>query len=899
MKTFKLNKSLTALFLAFTFVFTFLPSFDSMASTITLYGEDYAQAETVLKKIYPHLPLADGELTTRAEFTAAVVMLLKTANAGECETGFNDVPSTHVFAPYIKSAKDLGLISNVELFYPDSPITYAQAIKIVMCASGYGKKAELTGGFPGAYINEARKAGITLFAGNDETLSHAMATELIFEASVIDMMEPTSFGTAYEYSVTEGKNILSVYGGVFTASGVVSANRHTGLRSISSATNADCIIVDGESFYTSDYKDFIGKKVRIFYRNNSRNEVIHAYECDNMSYTYSCDDGIEISNGKITVSPHSGIKDIKHSLEPDFTVIYNGKCYNTADYSSLVNPASGSVEFTDNNANGDIDVINIIEIEYGVISGINHEDEKLYDKYIQGGVKNLGDSSVVYEICDNTGASLTIDDLEPGDAVGYVCSKDSKLIRVIKYTERVGGVLEYLTSDGRLGLGEGEYVLADYYISNVNASSDVKPGKEYILHIGDGNTVIYVQDFESSVKYGFLVASGQKPGIDGETMVKIFGQDGAMHEISLADKLILNGNPETKSVALRVFEEIENKDVLFRVVKYSTNAKGELTRLYQTVENTNGTKVFLDRTVAESNPVLYDDNTKHGYSSSTYGTLVFKNDTFYPYFTLAPDCTILKVPKSEEYRMNEKYYSLATSAEVRASGDSVSCYGYDVDMDGVSFVLWLSELGGSASVAEESANFIVESVTSGVSPDGGECYVLKLFADGTAEKYYSTEDSEAEISKIKPGDIIQISANADREITAVNTNFIYSTKTITGNATDVQGYNGGRLGLASGYFYNFSGKSGMIVRHKTMDEILSATDSFAHTDMFPISLTRGKIYFVRFNRNRTNGEITDAIVYTENDTSSIESYYSAGEDADYAVQRARFHDVSYTVIYVN
>ena len=177
--------------------------------------------------------------------------------------------------------------------------------------------------------------------------------------------------------------------------------------------------------------------------------------------------------------------------------------------------------------------------------------------------------------------------------------------------------------------------------------------------------------------------------------------------------------------------------------------------------------------------------------------------------------------------------------------------------------------------------------------------MLTLFADGKADKYYSTTDSEVVVSAMKPGDIVQVSYNADKEITAANIKFVWLSKQVTGNAQAPQGYNGARVGLAAGYVYNFSGSTGMIVRNKTITEIANATTSFAHTDMFPISLNRGKVYYVKFNYDRQTGAVLDAVVHTENSNSSIESFYSTGTDADYIVQRARFHDVSYTIVYTN
>lgn len=897
-----MNKRILSFIVALIFVLACFPGGVSAAPTISVHTEDYDNALFVLDTICPDFPLADGEVTTRAEFAAAVCMALNMPAKTVEQTGFSDVSAESIYAAHISYARDMGLISSVDMFYPESPITYEQAIKIVMTAVGYGAKAEVMGGYPVGYLKAANEAGVGkgLNLSGSATLSHKDAATLIFEAILTDMVEMSSFGSNVDYTVTKGKNILSVYHKIFVARGVVSANEFTGLRSIGSACAEGYITVDGVNYKGDGYSNLLGKNVRIFYKEGTKNEILCAYECNNKDDVYTSDDAINLSATRVVVTTGDSDKDIDYNLEGDYTLIYNGKCYNTANPAGFVNPSSGSVTLTDNNDNGKIDVISVRDIKYGVIGSVNDAEEKIYDKYKRNGTFDI--SQMEYSIKEANGTPIDLIDLEEDNVVGYIISADNKLCEVIRYTEKVGGVLEEITSNSKIIVAGSEYDLSDYYTETIKSLSQLKLGSEVILCLGEGKKVCYISEFADTVKYGFFVGAASESGLGSNPKVMIFAEDGAMHQIEIAQRVKIDGVPKSQAEAFAVLDAIELKPVLMRVIKYSLNAKGEINSVYQAVENTEGTKVFLTRTQAEAQPILYDDNTKHGYANAE-GKLVYKNGVFYPYFTMSPECVVLKVPSNEESRYDEKYYSLSSETEIKsfsqANGDSIECYGYDVDMNGASFILWPTNQGGSTTVADETSNVIVEKITRGASPSGTDCYVLTLFADGVADRYYSTEDSEAVIANMKPGDIVQVAYNADKEITAANINFVWLSKEVTGNAQAPQGYNGARVGLAAGYVYNFAGNTGMIVRNKTITEIANATEAFAHTDMFPISLNRGKTYYIKFNYDRQTGAVLDAVVHSENGNSSIESFYNAGTNADYIVQRARFHDVSYTYVYVN
>lgn len=908
------RKLFTLIFtIAFTFI-TVLGCFSAIsvsANTIYISDDDYSHAKDILGAICPEMPLSEGEVTTRAEFATAVAMLLKATKAPKgTETGFSDVPKTHEYSSYIAFAKNAGLISTVDLFYPDSPITYNQAIKIVMSAAGYGERAEQTGGFPSGYLMAARDANVgqLIEASETDAITHAEAIELIFEAAIADMMEVTSWGDSFDYSVTPGKNILSNYHKIYMANGIVDANEHTTLIDSVSNIGEDTIRINGKTFLAPGYANLIGKNARVFYSEENKNKVLFAYANENTEYTYTHDDAISISGTRLTVSPKDGTKDVNYTLKLGYSVILNGKWYGSADYNAAVNPTSGNVTLVDNDRDNVIDVIIIKDIEYGVVSTVNEFDGKIYDKYKKHGVTVFSDASTKYSLTRSDGTIVTIDELEEGNCIGIAASKDGLLYEIIHYTNRVGGTYNSRT-DNEIILNGNKYELSNYYINNIKEIDKIKFGSDIILHLGEGNQVIYVQEFSTSLKYGFLVATEQLDGIDKTVNVKLYDEDGTMHALQTSDKLKVNGTKPVSIIAS--LNEIIAKELPLRVVKFSLNADGKLSAIWSAVKNEEGASALMKTTVDEASPLLYSLNTSAEHGSTTNdGKLMYKSGTFYPLFHLGSGAGVVQVPISEEYRLSDDYYSTYTQSSLNTATDGSEnqpFYGYDVHNGNASFVLWTKDGSGSTEVGEGGST-IIEAVTDGVNEDGEAVKVFKAYMNKTWTKFYSkpeynaTEATlEATVNSLKPGDIAQIALNSDNEITAVSINFSFIGDSTNGprytNPTNKNSsYSAKVVGFESGYILTNVNKKAMLARDVEMTDIESGNYSVINTVATPLS---GTVVFVKFNYERGTTNIANAEVYTEKDVSVAESYFTAGKDADYLVQRSRYNTPSLTVIYTN
>lgn len=930
-----LNKKISSFVLAIVFTFvTVLGCFSAMsvsASTILLHDEDYQKASQVLKLICPDFPLSEGEVTTRAEFVAAVTMAMNMPSSQSAETSFIDVPANHKYAKNIAYALGLGLISNVDLFYPDSPVTYSQAIKIVMCAAGFAPKAEYQGGYPVGYLKAAHDAevGKGIELSDTDSVSHEAAIKIIFDAIVTDMMDVTSFGSNVDYTVTEGKNILSAYHKIFMAEGIVEANEHTGLTNNEAVSSENTIIVNGVSYFGAGYENFIGKNVRIFFGDDKKNTILYAYECDNTVYDYTEKDSLAISGLNLTVSPEDGEKDIRYSLEADYSFMYNGKFYGAADYNSYINPTSGVVQLVDNDDNGKIDVVFVKNIEYGVVASVNEFDEKIYDKYKVNGLVDLSDSDVKYFLTQDDGAEIALDDFEENDAVGYVISKDKKLYEIIRFTKRVGGTFSEKTSDGYITINGVSYALSEYYTKNVKSLDKLKFGTDVILHLGIADRVIYVQEFASSISYGFVVAAGLEKGMSGRAAVKLYSDKGEMLELQAADKVKFGSESlsSQESIARR-FEEIEASPYAYRVVKYSLNAEGKISKVFPSVDNTEGTNVIYRQTVEESSPVIYYDSTKLTdggvisddplvsipYEIADNACPFYCRGAYTPYFHSGTGCITMQVPVRPGGFSDEDNFRIGGVTEEEYQ----RAVAYDVgEGGGAKFILITKDSTGGGSIGKYTGSAIIESITRGVNEDGEETTILKLYYGGNWAKYYyeaettkiskegnggngTVSQTELTIDDFAPGDIIRMSATSENVLTEMTMNFDASAKAVDSSLTK-SGSNGGRyVEYIPGYALSLSSaKQSIIAIDSTIEDIVEAQGKVDIAKTFSGTFTRGTTVFVRINRDRTTGKVRDAVVYTEPNLNSVETYFNSGSQADYIVFRQYFREPSLNVIYVN
>lgn len=154
------------------------------------YGE--AISTLVSEGIINGYTEADGTSTfkpentiTRAEFAKLLTMSAAKGVTFTATTDkFPDVPADHWANTYITAAIGTGAINGYEdgTFRPDNPVSYGEAIKMIVCNMGYSKLVTPTEPWYQGYINIASTIGLTKGASSngDSAAPRGLVAQLIY-----------------------------------------------------------------------------------------------------------------------------------------------------------------------------------------------------------------------------------------------------------------------------------------------------------------------------------------------------------------------------------------------------------------------------------------------------------------------------------------------------------------------------------------------------------------------------------------------------------------------------------------------------------------------------------------------------------------------------------------------
>lgn len=130
------------------------------------------------------------KLVNRAEFSKMVITALGSSPLAQAEaaagrdTDFADVKGDHWAAGYVTAAVSQSIINGMGdgTFAPDANITYAQAMKMLVCAAGYEQWSVDKGGWPDGYMfwGNQLKIGNGVKGVNDSTeITRAQCAQMI------------------------------------------------------------------------------------------------------------------------------------------------------------------------------------------------------------------------------------------------------------------------------------------------------------------------------------------------------------------------------------------------------------------------------------------------------------------------------------------------------------------------------------------------------------------------------------------------------------------------------------------------------------------------------------------------------------------------------------------------
>lgn len=467
----------------------------SFAAPSDVVGTEYEDAVERLLGLgiitgYPNGNFGPEDTITREQFAAVVVRakgLEAAAQAAMGATDFADVPAGSWSSGYINIATKMGLIKGTGAgnFEPLRPVTYEEAIAMVLRALNYEEFAQSRGGWPYGYIIVANEIDLLDAVKGVQGLpaSRGLVAQLVDNSLEIPMMVQIGVGAQALWVVSGTQNTEEV-----TLLDEVGFKNVEGVVSIVSQKKGtikvgDTTLVAPEGF---DFNFHEGLTIKAWYTGSNIATFVVKNEA-------KYDAVQKVDEDTIKLVGENKAYDLVEGLEAQ-----------DADYAKVVLNSDGEIAFV---KYYDLDFMVVEEVEDGIVYDLNDDELDVEDYLIT-----------------KDGKTITVDDLELGDilffdyandfAVVYNNSEVGEIERIYDNSVKVSGTVydiaeKALYLDGTTLDTLSSTVLGDMMDEDGEVELYFNHAGDVVLVEGDtGEEVVTTSSF-----YGYL-AGDSKPWID-------------------------------------------------------------------------------------------------------------------------------------------------------------------------------------------------------------------------------------------------------------------------------------------------------------------------------------------------------------------------------------------------
>ena len=483
-----------------------VPSFTANAAFSDVGdSHPYKEAITTLSTLkvingYDDGTFAPDKEISRAEFTKMIVYMLGLGELSTPITTFEDVPQTHWANANIRTAYDLQIINGFDdgLFRPDDPVTYEQALKMVVCTLGYHPYAEQMGGYPNGYREQGSALNLTDAISNlgySDNAPRGVIAQIMFNALEVEKHE--SVGGTWKAS---GKTLLNDYLNVEGLRGVLvgvgestttecNAVLDPGTMAVEDILTGEEHIIDfaDHDITVTELIDYLGRTIQVYYRKDKLSNYKWLVEMSNEIHknsevTINSSEILEINGNSITYRTSGQSKTQTARFDTaNLSIRYNGRAVTNTDtfngtpfpaaLNNLLNPSSsdfiyGSVRLVSNDNKDTYTMIDIYDYDVIVAQrALQTTDYRINDKTVASNYIALDPDSLYYTF------TLTRNDneVEPtkiaaNDVVIYAESLDGTFMTVKASSNSVSGRIDSLnTTKQTMSINGKTYNYSDYF----------------------------------------------------------------------------------------------------------------------------------------------------------------------------------------------------------------------------------------------------------------------------------------------------------------------------------------------------------------------------------------------------------------------------------------------------
>jgi len=761
---------------------------------------------------------------TRAEFAKLVAAALTSGVVlTETTTQFPDVAADYWANPYIAYAVKTGIVNGYPdgTFGPTNPVTYGEAIKMLVCAKGYGAAYTPTEPWYDGYIRLANQIELTknAYGLGTNPAPRGLVAQLIYNldhCKKIDINIGGNFGGGIP-SIDNSDDYVE-------ATGVVQGVFNTTLTGQSLGLNKIQVMIGGNVYEIGDFSldkfyPYLGKMLTFEYSDEATDVIKNIVSVGNSdSITIQAGDIDQIDGYTIKYYENDKSSKIsKANLSDELYVIYNGSGVKTSDIKAsfieeYFDIDCGEITLVDNDGGRDYEVAYVTDYKTYYVTSVSEKDDvyKITDNKANQTVElNEEDCTVYRYSATGSRSESKLSDINTNNVISvakpYDRTEGTEVI-ISAITEKNKSVDE-MSGDEYVEINNKEYSYSNYF----TRLRDENP-ENYELSIGDVATfyfdyqgkLVFFTKTESTDPYAYVCGFDTGSGINGQCKIYLFaisGTSGTAQVWPLKDTVRVNGvNEDAKDVKGILLDnaefinenydaKIENGDYS-QLIKYKTSISDGNTYISEiyTIDKDdieNGEIVPAQfRTEASGDKTEFSD----GIAKLTYNTSSksFKDAGGSNQFIINASTVIIQVPKD---RGDATEFKKRTLSYFSNDGTYV-VEPYDVKSNVAKAVLVYDGSTGATVYYGTDAVFIDKISKTSNSDDKSVNEVTYYVAGESSAKTILTKDLTI-LDGIKAGDIVKF-ATEDNVVVNVQEVFVdgvlydwtsdpFDTKPATGN----------------------------------------------------------------------------------------------------------------------
>lgn len=759
-----MKRKLLSIFLILSFVFATCPVLAVQTTVET-------DKETFLNQFIsvPSGITAESASVTRGKYAEALAALLGndiSEMPKNVESKFFDVYGVNSSTMAIVILEQRGIVSgdDVGMFNPDRDITFREAVKMLVTAMGYEKAAQLNGGYPEGYIKTASDISLlkSVSYKSDDKLSGAQLINIFYNALHAKIMKISGFDGNNPIYETGEETFLSGILDVGTYRGVVDATEYTGLYSTEGASK-NCVKIDGVEYEltekTRDIMNYLGYRVDAYYKENGGERTLCAYEFKrNDILKLSASEIESFEDYKLTYYIDDGKKSKTINLSRDIAVIYNGE-YTDLYTSDMIVPKLGSITLIANKSDGDYDVLSVENYKNYVVSGVDKEEKKIYNRLAPEYILDLDKDDINYFMTDKNGLDIDISEISVNSIMSVAMSAGGGYAKIIVSNEIVDGafVSEKITDGDRSFLiGDKYYPVSDDFAQSVPTSGF---GGKFFVDF-EGNIVYYISSaLADQWDFGYIIKVYRDETDDG-MKVKLLQSDGIVSDLKFADKTRVNDTTYDSADLEYSHDLYFNEAFQRQLIRYKTNSKNEISKVQTATDDKKSPVGRMDGAVDVTTGV----RMRYRSSIQCFNYKVFINS----------GTKVFVVPEKSKMYSADGSFRMEKIGYIEDNKDyTIQAFSVGENMSDASAIVVIQNRDAIPSTLSDWANLFVVKEKSDVLDEDDEIKTefvlvnratentLRITDNALKNVYFGSASGEYDV---EPGDTVRYSVNAEGEI---------------------------------------------------------------------------------------------------------------------------------------